>query len=103
VGGKVQTVCGQLSRKFDDMLRMVVDCSNAQAEQVHQFLEGRFLEGQLFYGLHRSDHALMTCLVFSATDNQHLHFIDGAGGGYAYAATQMKSQLRFAAERVKAT
>jgi hypothetical protein len=33
----------------------------------------------------------MTCLVFSLAGD-HVHFIDGADGGYALAAKQMKQQ-----------
>jgi hypothetical protein len=46
--------------------------------------------------VHRSDAALMTCLVFSLERSDHLHFIDGTGGGFTLAARQLKAQ---AAER----
>ena len=46
----------------------------------------------LFYGIQISDSALMTCMVFDRKD-RHLHFVDGASGGYALAAKQMKGQL----------
>jgi hypothetical protein len=38
-----------------------------------------------------SDTALMTCLVSSETQGLHVHFIDGGGGGYTRAASQMKA------------
>jgi hypothetical protein len=37
---------------------------------------------------------MMTCLVFSLEQSRHVHFIDGADGGYALAALQLKSQLQ---------
>jgi tRNA A22 N-methylase len=43
--------------------------------------------------MHLSDHAVMTCLVVSPTDGQHVHFVDGGDGGYTQAATQLKAQL----------
>ncbi|MDE2617909.1 MAG: DUF3095 family protein, partial [Burkholderiales bacterium] len=46
--------------------------------------------GQVDYGLHSSDHALMTCFVRSMT--QHVHFVDGGDGGYAMAARQLKAR-----------
>lgn len=44
--------------------------------------------------MHLSDHAVMTCLVMSAEDGKHVHFVDGGDGGYTKAATQMKGRLR---------
>jgi hypothetical protein len=80
-------------RKFDDVLRMVVDLTAAQERQLRESLEERRREGQLFYGTHAADSALMTCLVFDG-DRDHIHFIDGADGGYAIAAKEMKAQIR---------
>jgi hypothetical protein len=37
---------------------------------------------------------MMTCLVFSLQESRHVHFIDGANGGYAFAALQLKAQLQ---------
>ena len=37
---------------------------------------------------------MMTCLVFSLEESRHVHFIDGADGGYALAAVQLKAQLQ---------
>jgi hypothetical protein len=39
---------------------------------------------------------MMTCLVFSLDESRHVHFIDGADGGYALAALQLKAQLQAA-------
>ena len=35
----------------------------------------------------------MTCLVFDLTSAEHVHFIDGADGGFALAARQLKEQI----------
>ena len=43
------------------------------------------------YGLHRQDAAMMTCFTPSAIRSDHVHFIDGARGGYASAATALKA------------
>ena len=80
-------------RKFDDMLRMVLDCSAEEAAEIEAYLDEQRAKGRLAYGLHRSDEALMTCLVFSLAESRHVHFIDGADGGYALAARQLKAQL----------
>ena len=54
--------------------------------------------GRLAYGLHRSSAALITCLVRSYA-GQHLHFVDGADGGYALAARELAAQLEELAAR----
>jgi Protein of unknown function (DUF3095) len=79
-------------RKFDDLLRMVIVGTAAQTEQLTQYLEQEFSTGKLVYGLHISDRALMTCLVFERNGRQ-VHFIDGADGGYALAAKALKQRL----------
>lgn len=43
------------------------------------------------YGLHRQDSALMTCIVPSPYTRDHIHFVDGAAGGYAKAAEMLKA------------
>lgn len=80
-------------RKFDDMLRMVLDCSPAQADAIEAWLAVERAEGKLRYGLHRASASLMTCYVEGLAPGQHIHFVDGADGGYAMAAKQLKAQL----------
>ncbi len=81
-------------RKFDDMLRMIVGCSRAQARAIHRYLEAGRLRGDLFYGMHTSLTALMTCYVQDVKEGKHIHFIDGGDGGYAMAAKQFKAQIK---------
>ncbi len=81
-------------RKFDDILRLVLDLSSEQKAQLEKFLEAEYQAQHIFYGVHASTHALMTCMVFSATQGKHLHFVDGAQGGYALAALQLKQQWK---------
>jgi hypothetical protein len=50
-------------------------------------------ESPFLYGLHRQDAAVMTCFAPSPADNNHIHFIDGARGGYARAATSLKEMI----------
>lgn len=77
-------------RKFDDALMMTVDCSDAAAEQLRSILDRASISGILRYGMHLQDQALMTCVVPSIHQSDHMHFVDGAGGGYAAAAAQMR-------------
>ena len=80
-------------KKFDDMLKMVIDGNDKQRRKLISYLENNYREGKLVYGLHISDRSLMTCLVFQRNGRQ-VHFIDGADGGYAAAAKAMKRRLR---------
>jgi hypothetical protein len=80
-------------RRFDDTLRLVVDCAPAQADRIERFLQERRDADDIAFGTHRSDSALMTCLVFSLQSSGHLHFIDGSGGGITLASRQLKAQL----------
>lgn len=79
-------------RKFDDTLRMVVDLNVAEIYRLESRLSAEHRAGRLVYGLHRSSAALITCLVRSYAGD-HVHFIDGAEGGYALAAKELKQQL----------
>ena len=79
-------------RKFDGMLRMVIDSSDAQTSALEAFLNSKYQSRHLVYGMHKSREALVTCLVQSYTGN-HLHFVDGSDGGYAMAASALKQQL----------
>ena len=81
-------------RKVADTLHMVLDCTAEQSVEIEDYLEGLRAQGRIAYGLHRADRALMTCLVFSLEQSRHVHFVDGADGGYALAALQLKAQLR---------
>lgn len=78
--------------KFDEMIRLVVDFTPTQTVALKRLLEELFQKGEIFYGLHRSDHSLMTCFVTSVNQSDHLHFIDGGDGGYAMAAKHLKKQ-----------
>lgn len=80
-------------RKFDDGLRMTLDCSRATADRIEQLLAEAQAAGVLRFGSHRQEAAQMTCIVPSVTADNHLHFLDGAGGGYALAAKRLKEAV----------
>lgn len=77
-------------RKFDDALMMTVDCSPETIDRLHALLDAAVENGFVRYGLHMQDRALMTCVVPSALTANHMHFVDGAAGGYTSAAKQMR-------------
>jgi len=79
-------------QKFDDMIRMVISCSTSNRQKFEEYLREQRSMGRLNYGLHITDSALLTCLVFDRL-NRHFHFVDGSNGGYALAARAMKEQI----------
>jgi hypothetical protein len=78
-------------RKFDDALRMVLDCTPELAAGIERRLKTAATDGVVRYGLHRQTAAMMTCFTPSPTSSNHVHFIDGALGGYATAASALKA------------
>src|ERR1700676_2652539 len=78
-------------RKYDDGLRMILDCTGELENALTQRLAHAASAGIARYGLHRQDAAMMTCFTPSALRSDHVHFIDGARGGYASAATALKA------------
>jgi hypothetical protein len=84
-------------RKFDDGLKMTVDIDITRLEKIRSRLEAGRLWGSCYYGLHEQDAALMTCIVPSPLSKDHMHFVDGADGGYAAAASRLKAQMQAAA------
>jgi Protein of unknown function (DUF3095) len=78
-------------RKYDDGLKMILDCTEELEKELAQRLKAAASAGILRYGLHRQDAAMMTCFTPSVMRSDHVHFIDGARGGYATAATALKA------------
>ena len=80
-------------RKYGDGLRMTIDCTLAEAEAIERYLADAAARGAARVGTHRQEAALMTCLVPSAMNSNHVHFVDGADGGYAAAAVKLKAPV----------
>jgi hypothetical protein len=78
-------------RKYDDGLRMILDCTPELERHLAERLTRAASSHVARYGLHRQDAAMMTCFTPSALRSDHVHFIDGARGGYASAATALKA------------
>ena len=59
------------------MLRLTVDCDAETLRAVTGLLERGRRAGVLHYGLWTQPAALMTCIVPSALQRDHMHFLDG--------------------------
>lgn len=80
-------------RKFEDALMMTIDCDAETSAQLTKLLREAEEQDVVRYGIVEQNEALMTCIVPSVMSDDHMHFIDGASGGYATAASRIK-QLR---------
>ena len=80
-------------RKLDDGLKMTLDCDPDTAQRIEALLRQAADRGVLSYGLAEQDEAMMTCIVPSILTDDHLHFVDGAAGGYTLAAARMKTAV----------
>lgn len=77
--------------KFEDGLKMCISCTPAQREAIMQFLSSQEQTGQIAFGVHVAGAALITCMI-TAYQSEHIHFIDGADGGYSLAALDLKKK-----------
>jgi len=75
---------------FDNRLCFVLDCPPDSIILIRAELSRRALAGEIRFGVHVSNSALMTCLVTSTASGSHVHFVDGGDGGYAKAAEFLK-------------
>ncbi|MFO1458872.1 MAG: DUF3095 domain-containing protein [Verrucomicrobiota bacterium] len=80
-------------RKFDDTLRILLSGTAAERQALEAWLDQRHAAGLLAYGMQVSSSSLMTCLIGDRSAGDHIHFVDGASGGYALAAVDLKRRL----------
>ncbi|MEM1074909.1 MAG: DUF3095 domain-containing protein [Pseudomonadota bacterium] len=78
-------------RKLDDGLKMTLDCDPETLAALERTLADAQTRGFIRYGMVTQNEAMMTCIVPSPMTDDHLHFVDGAKGGYTSAATKIKS------------
>lgn len=79
-------------RKFDDGLKMTLDCDADTRDRLVALLERAQADGTVRYGVHEQAEAMVTCIVPSMLRHDHMHFVDGAAGGYAMAAARIKAR-----------
>ena len=80
-------------RKFDETLRMVICGTQKQRKQLVDYLTTHYQDKKIVFGVHESPGAIVTCMI-KDYDKEHMHFLDGANGGYAIASKKMKRQLK---------
>lgn len=77
---------------IDGKINTVITGTRAQREKLNEVLEALEQEGKVLFGLHVSTESVMSCYVRNL-DDQHVHFIDGADGGYTKAAGVLKKKI----------
>jgi len=78
---------------------LVVDCPQAAIDAIRRTLDEAAASRGIRYGIHVSPTALVTCLVTSASNSLHVHFVDGGSGGYTSASSSLKRAARAAGGR----
>jgi hypothetical protein len=79
-------------RKVNDGYRQILAGTAAQRKALDTWLGERYEGRELVYGIHTTNRAQMTCLVFNYA-GKHMHFIDGADGGLFLAAKELKRRV----------
>jgi hypothetical protein len=76
---------------IDGRINTVISGTTEQREMLVRELNLLEAEGEIFYGLYVSKESVMSCYVRNLND-RHIHFIDGAEGGYTKAAGMIKKK-----------
>ncbi|AYL96839.1 DUF3095 domain-containing protein [Mucilaginibacter celer] len=77
---------------IDGKINTVISGTSAQRKKLQDVLVKLENEGKLFFGFHVSRESVMSCYVRDLEDG-HIHFVDGAEGGYTKAAGFIKKKL----------
>lgn len=77
---------------IDGRLNTIMSGTAAQRGALLDYLQRCEDAGELRFGLQICAASVMSCYVRDRRD-QHIHFVDGLGGGYTRAATMLKAKL----------
>ncbi|MEP7108217.1 MAG: DUF3095 domain-containing protein [Ferruginibacter sp.] len=77
---------------IDGRINTVIAGTSHQRELLEAALSEIELAGEILYGLYVSKESVMSCYVRSMND-RHIHFVDGAEGGYTKAAGIIKKKI----------
>lgn len=77
---------------IDGRISTVISGTAAQRRELEKELDRLETEGAILYGLYVSRESVLSCYVQSLNE-KHVHFVDGADGGYTRAAMMLKQKL----------
>ena len=78
---------------IDGKINTVISGTTHQREQLVDALTKLEKDGEILFGLYVSTESVMSCYVRNLND-RHVHFVDGAEGGYTNAASIIKRKLK---------
>lgn len=77
---------------IDGRINTVISGTSGQREELQAALDELEASGDIWYGLFTSKESVLSCYVRNMNE-KHIHFVDGADGGYTRAATMLKKKL----------
>jgi len=77
---------------IDGRINTIISGTAAQREALIAALARREQDGEIVFGMQICNASVMSCYVRDRRD-QHIHFVDGLGGGYTQAATMLKRKM----------
>ncbi len=78
---------------IDGRINTVISGTPEQREALINFLDVLEKSTEIKYGLHVSNASVMSCYVKDMATAEHIHFVDGADGGYTKAANNLKEKF----------
>ena len=78
---------------IDGRINTIVSGTTENRVRFIDYLKKEEAKGKLIYGHHVSSESIMTCYIENL-NNKHVHFVDGASGGYTEAARELKAKLK---------
>lgn len=78
---------------IDGRISTIISGERSKRLRLLEYLDKEEDNGKLIYGYHVSNESVMTCYIENR-DARHIHFVDGADGGYTHAAGQLKTKFK---------
>jgi hypothetical protein len=72
---------------------MIISGKSEQRSMLTKFLDELESAGKIIYGIHVSKESIISCYV-QDRKKHHIHFINGADGGYTKAAMVLKKKMK---------
>lgn len=77
---------------IDGRINTVITGTSEQRISLIAYLDHLESSNRIKYGLYVSQESVMSCYVRNMSTNEHIHFVDGADGGYTRAANSLKNK-----------